>query len=109
HESLEFFAAQQPARDSLPNCEIAFFICAGETFEPLGNRRTTLGTFAERLAVGHVFVRMKMSRLSDDLFGEIADVAHERVARKLAMFNFAQTEFPLAGELWAGQLRHGIF
>ena len=108
-ECLEFFAAQQSTSNGFPNRETAFFICAAETLEPIDDGRTALGAHAERLAVRHVFIWMKMLRLSDDLPCEIANVVHERVACKLAMLDFAQAKFPFAGELGAGQLRHSIF
>ena len=50
-----------------------------------------------------------MLRLADDFFCELANVVHERVARKLAMLDFAQTKFPFAGEFRACQLGHRIF
>src|SRR5882762_2476831 len=108
-ESLKFLAAYQSTRNSLPNRKTAFLVCAGETFESLDDKRTTLGACAERLAVRHMFIGMKMLRLADDFFCEMANVAHERVARKLAMLDFAQTKFPFTGEFRAGQLRHCIF
>ena len=36
-----------------------------------------------------------------DILCQIADVAHERVARELAMFNLAQAKFPFAGKFRA--------
>ena len=89
HESLEFFAAKQSARDGFPNREIALLIRAGKTLESLDDGRTALWTFAERLAVRHMFVGMKMLRFADDFFGEMPNVSHECVARKLAMLDFA--------------------
>src|SRR5437762_10805632 len=88
-ESLEFLAAKQSARDGFPNREIALLIHAGKTLESLDNGRTALWTFAERLAVRHMFVGMKMLRFADDFFGEMPNVSHECVARKLAMLDFA--------------------
>ena len=106
HESLELLTAQQSAGDGFPNREIAVLICAGETFESLDNRRTALRTLTERLAIGHVFVGMKMFRFTNDVLCEVADIAHERVARELAMLDFAQTKFPFTGQFRARQFRH---
>ena len=69
NESLKLFAAQQSAGDSLPNREVAFLVCAGETFESLDDGRTALWTRAERFAVWHMFIGMKMLRLADNFFG----------------------------------------
>ena len=52
---------------------------------------------------------MKMLGFANDILRQIADVAHERVARELAMLDFAQAKFPFAGELRAGQFRHRTF
>src|SRR5439155_16581169 len=102
HERLELVTAQQPAGDRFPNREVAFFISTGEALESLGDGRTAFGALAERLGVGHVLVGMKMFGLSDDIIRELADVAHERVPRELAMLDFAQAKFPFAGQFRAG-------
>src|SRR6476620_7547737 len=96
-ERLELIAAQQPAGDSFPDCKIAVLICAGETLESLDNRRAALRALPKRLRVRHVLVRMKMLGFPHDILRQITDVAHERVARELPMFNFTQTKFPFAG------------
>ena len=77
HKSLKFFAAQQSAGDSLPNREIAFLVRAGETLKSLDNGRTTLRASAERLAVGHMLVGMKMLRLADNFLGQMANISHD--------------------------------
>src|SRR5437879_3312616 len=101
-ESLELVSAQQPAGDRFPNREVAFLICTGEALESLDDGRAALGALAERLGVGHVLVRMKMFGFADDIIRELADVAHEGVARELSMLDFAQTKFPFASQLRAG-------
>ena len=108
-ERLEFVAAQQSARDGFPNRKITVLICAGETLESLDDRRTAFRALAKRLSIRHVLVRMKMLGFVHDILRQIADVAHERVTRELAMLDFAQTKFPFAGELRAGQFRHCAF
>ena len=107
-ERLEFVAAQQSARDGFPNRKITVLICAGETLESLDDRRTALRASAKRFGVGHVLVGMKMLGFTDDVFRQLPDVAHEGIARELAMFNFAQAEFPFAGQFRAGQFRHRV-
>src|SRR5215831_9439412 len=84
-ECLELIAAQQAAGNGFPDSKIAVFICAGETFESLDDRRTTLWAPAKRLSVRHVLVRVKMLGFSHDILRQIADVAHERIARELAV------------------------
>src|SRR4029079_2976748 len=108
-QRLEFIAAQQSTGDSFPDCKIAVFICAGETFESLDDWRTALRALAERLSVRHVFVRMKMLGLANDILRQITNVGHERVSREFPMFNLAQAQFPLASEFRAGQFRHRAF
>src|SRR5207249_2690539 len=49
-ERLEFIAAQQPTGDGFPDGEVAFLICAGETFES-HDRLYRLGSRLEFLAV----------------------------------------------------------
>src|SRR5215470_7270319 len=109
NERFEFLAAQQPTGNGFPDCKIAVFICAGETLESLDDRRTALWAPAKRLSVRHVLVRVKMFGFSYDILREIADVAHERITRELAVFDLAQAEFPFAGEFRAGQFRHRAF
>src|SRR5215471_8055450 len=108
-QRLEFVSAQQSAGDRFPDCKIAVLICTGETLESLNDRRTALWAPAKRLSVRHVLVRMKMFGLSYDILCQIADVAHERVARELAVLDFAQPKFPFAGEFRAGQFRYRAF
>src|SRR6267143_1982597 len=86
YESLEFFATQQSTGNGFPNREITFVICACETLEPLDNRRTAFGALAERRALRHVFVRVKVFGLPDDVVRELAYVAHERVTRLLRLY-----------------------
>src|SRR5512133_2767382 len=105
-ERLEFIAAQQPTGDSFPDCKIAVLIRAGETLESLDDRRAALRAPAKGPSVRHVLVTMKMLCFPHDILRQIADVAHERVARELPMFNLAQAKFPFAGEFRAGQFRH---
>jgi hypothetical protein len=50
-----------------------------------------------------------MLGFAHDILRQIADVAHERVAREFPMFNLAQAKFPFAGEFGAGQFRHRAF
>src|SRR5580765_5253654 len=102
HEGLELVPAQQPAGDRFPNGEIAVFICAGEALEAFDHGRTALWALAERLGVGHVLVGMKMFGFADDIVRELADIAHERVARKLPVLDFAEAKFPFASQLRAG-------
>src|SRR5262249_37777405 len=87
HESFELVAAQQAASDGFPNREIAVLVRAGEALESFDDWRAALGALAERLGVGHVLVGMKMFGFADDFFCELADIAHERVARQLAMLD----------------------
>ena len=101
-ERLEFIAAQQPTGDSFPDCKIAVLIRAGEALESLDDRRTALRALAKGPSVRHVLVRMKMLGFPHNILRQIADVAHERVAREFAMFNLAQAKFPFAGEFRAG-------
>src|SRR5216117_2435615 len=108
HETLELLTAQQSAGDGFPNREIAVFICARETFESLDDGRTALGTLAERFAVGHVLVRVKMFRFANDVLRQLPDVAHERVARQLAMLDFAQAKLPFACQFRAREFRYCI-
>ena len=108
-ERLEFIAAQQPTGDGFPDCKIAVLIRAGEALESLDDRRTALRAPAKGLSVRHVLVRMKMLGFPHDILRQIADVSHERVARELAMLDFAQAKFPFAGEFRAGQFRHRVF
>src|SRR5258708_23562716 len=107
-ERLELIAAQQPTGDSFPDCKIAVLIRAGETLESLDDRRTALRAPAKGLSVRHVLVRMKMLGFPHDVPRQIADVAHERVARELPMFNLSQAKFPFAGEFRAGYFRHRV-
>ena len=108
-ERLELVAAQQPTGDGFPDCKSAVLICAGETLESLDDRRTAFRALTKRLSIRHVLVRMKMLGFVHDILRQIADVAHERVTRELAMLDFAQTKFPFAGEFRAGQFRHCAF
>ena len=108
-QRLKFIATEQPAGDGFPDCKIAVLICAGEAFESLDDRRAALRASAKRLGVGHVLVRVKMLGFANDTLRQIADVAHERVAGELAMLDFAQAKFPLAGQLRAGQFGHRVF
>src|SRR5262249_31988377 len=94
---LELVAAEQSAGDGFPNRKIAVLICAGETFESLDDRRAALRAPAKRFGVGHVLVRMKMLGFAHDILRQLADVAHERVTRELAMLDLAQAKFPFAG------------
>src|SRR5262249_12882279 len=66
-ESLEFIATEQPTGDGFPDSKIAVFICAGETFESLDDRRAALRAPAKGLGVRHMLVRMKMLGFANDI------------------------------------------
>src|SRR5207245_10039886 len=84
YESFKFVTGQQATGNRFPNREITFVICACETFEPLDNGRTTLGTLTERLCVRHVIVRVKVFSLTDDVVLEFAVISHGCVSLNVA-------------------------